>query len=200
MNEIENRRRVSRRVGSWVLTGGGAVLACLLVATSSASAAGITYSAPWGKALVTSMAFTQLSGCAAETGRAAHFTKSTGVLVWQGTGATMTCKGKLGKSVGSSLVNQQAAAISFPVRVPAGSHAVTFNVTWNITANARYTLSFTGRCPVAVPNFTTNYSYSSCEAQSISQVINFAYLVDLTTGAIVYGTQTGGYPAYAYSF
>lgn len=183
------------------------MLTCLLMISSSAAGAGtaatITYKAPFHHALVTPMNdIVELSGCGKEVGKAATFSTATGFGHWAGSASAHTCTGPAGRSIqGSIALVQDAVAVSLPVRVPFG-HAVTtsFNVTWNITAVGNYTLVYSGICPVAHYNATLGYGSSYCSAEAITQTIGYAYLVDMTTGAITYPSGFSGFGPYAYKY
>jgi len=200
----EYRARLERTTGlrMRVIAGSGAVFAVLLMITSSAAGANHTYGSPWGKGLVTpANVIVELSGCAKVVGKPATFSKKTGVALWDGNAAASTCKkGALGASQTSNALEQYATALTYPVSVPIGSHTTTFNVTWNITSTANYTLAYKGTCPTAVWNATLGFTYVECIAEAISQVINYAELVDLTTGVITSPSYSSGYGAFAYSY
>jgi len=200
----EYRARLERKTGIRlrVFAGSGAVLAVLLMITSSTAGATHIYSSPWGKGLVTpSNVIVELSGCAKVVGKPATFSKKTGVALWAGSAAASTCKkGALGASQTSNALEQYATGLTYPVNVPVGTHTTTFNVTWNITSMANYTLSYKGLCPVAVYNATLGFTDVECIAEAISQVINYAELIDLSTGVITYPSFSSGYGAFAYSY
>jgi hypothetical protein len=194
-----NLPRAERRL--WIVGSLGTAMVCLIMVASGAASASITYSGPWGKALVTpSNVIVEESGCAKLTGKAATFSKSTGIVRWDGTAMAQSCKSKLGSGLTSNALEQYASGITYPVRVPVGVHSEMFNVTWNITSTANYTLSYSGSCPQAVNNTTLGFNLVNCEAEAISQVISYADLVDLTTGAIYYPTTSSGNGAFAYSY
>jgi len=162
----------------------------------------VVYKAPFHHTLITQQNdIVELSGCGKETGKAATLSAATGLGAWAGSARASTCKGPVGKAVPYSVaLVQDAVQISVPVHVPLGYHNSTFNVTWKITSNGSYTLAYAGLCPNAVYNATAGYGYSDCVAEAISQVIGYATLVDLTTGAVTYPSIfTGGQP-YAYKY
>ncbi len=199
MASSKRQRKSGVRIGTWLMSGGGAIFACVLMA-SSAAAAGYTYPGPWSKGLVApTNVIVELSGCSSLTGKAATFSKHTGDAAWIGSASAKSCPSPLGKQTTSTALEQYAVGLTYPVKVPVGIHPVTFNVTWNISAIANYSLTTKGSCPTAV--WTGSFSYVSCIAEAISQVINYAELVNLSSGAIYYPTATsGGYPAFAYSY
>jgi hypothetical protein len=172
-------------------------------AAGAATGAVVTYRAPYHHVLVTPQNdIIELSGCGKTVGKTATFSPLTGIGHWAGSAKATSCKGPVGNAVAQSVaLIQDAVQVSIPVRVPLGSaHAVNFNITWNVTAAGNYTLSYAGVCPVAVYNATRGYGSSNCIAESITQVIGFAWLVDLTTGAITYPNAFGGSGQYAYSY
>lgn len=192
----------TKRWTTGLLTGGGAVLACLLMATSAASASGIGYSAPWKKAsVITDADYIAIQqGCYTLSMKNATFAKGSGDATWKAAAAAKSCKGPAGSTVTSEVLVQDAAAIVLPVRVPTGTHSVVFNVTWNVTAVANYSLKFSGTCPLAINNASLGFTISTCDAEAITQTIIDAELVDITTGQVVYATSTSPYPAFAYSY
>jgi hypothetical protein len=197
-------RRSSGAV-SVLLSSGAAIAVGLLLANGPAAAtsSGLIWTGPWGKGLVTPAdVLLNLAGCAAVHGsRSSTFDKRTGLVLWHASATTSGCAGRLGRAIPvNEAVDQRAASLTYPVRVPSGTNSVTFNVTWNLTAEANYSLTYSGHCPGAVYNATLHYGYSLCEAESISQVIATAELVDLTTGVIAYPSSSSGSPATAYSF
>ncbi len=200
----EGKQRLSARSGrilGWA-TAAGALCTVFLMASSASAAPAISFTGPWGKALVTpANVIVELQGCATATGKSATFSKKTGLALWQGTASAKTCKGPLGKGIESVAINQNAVGITYPIRAPAGTNSVTVNVSWNISASASYSLKYGGTCPAAVYNASMGYGYEDCVAEAITQFIGSAEVIDLTTGAISYASSTSGaYPAFAYKY